>query len=451
MKIPDMKPKALVCLLLWIGPAAGAVVPANFAHVRDVTGPDRSAPALAEIRLDAAVLADTRTGFPDLRLFDDRYREIPFLVEPLVEPRERIVRQPVAAHVGVIYELSGNRFEIRCDLDPGEPMANAVEIRTPLRDFIRTVRIAGSADGQFWQALAEAEIYDYSRFLDFRRTVVSLPTNDCRSFQIEVSSVAADRAEPFARLVEADGQEPERAETMRQAPFQIGSIVFWQTAADGTENEPVLQEWPPADVETTRYPAARTTEFLLATRRAPLTQVELESPVSDFNRLVTVQVPNGERWRTVADGIISRISVPEFATNALAVRFPEQRAERLRVVVQHANERAVKFSGIRAFGPSYRLVWIAEPGARYRLACGAELVEAGDADGAPIQAALAAGGVPQPWQLAPPEGEEPLPVIAGGPSFSDYVPGGILLGLGAGAWYFAARARKKSQHAHGCR
>lgn len=451
MKIPDMKPKALVCLLLWTGSAAGAVVPANFAHVRDVAGPGQSAPALAEIRLDAAILASTRPGFPDLRVFDDRFREIPFLVEPLVEPRERIVRRPVAAHSGKVLELAANRFEVWCDLEPGEPMVNAVEIRTPLRDFIRTVRIAGTADGEFWQPLAEAEIYDYSRFLDFRRTVVSLPANDCRTFKIEIFGAAADRVEPFARLVEADGQSSERAETMRQAPFQIGSIAFWQTAVDGTENEPVLQEWPPADVETTRYPAARTTEFLLATRRAPLTQVELESSVPNFNRLVTVQVPNGERWRTVADGIISRISVPEFATNALVVRFPEQRPERLRVVVQHANERPVKFSGIRAFGPSYRLVWIAEPGIRYRLAYGADLVEADGGDVAPIQAALANGGIPQPWRLAPPDGAEPAPVIAGGPSFSDYVPGGILLGLGAGAWYFAVRARKKNRHAHGHR
>ena len=173
-KIPDMNPKAIALPFLCAVSSAWAAVPADFAQVRAASGPDRRAPALAEIRLDAAVLAVTRTGFPDLRVFDGDFREVPILVEPLVEPRERNARQPVAAHLGEIRELAGNRFEIRCDLELGAPAANAVEIRTPLRDFVRVVRVVGSADGQFWQPLAEGTIYDYARLLDFRRTVVPL-------------------------------------------------------------------------------------------------------------------------------------------------------------------------------------------------------------------------------------------------------------------------------------
>lgn len=436
-----MKPNVLIPVCLFAGFSAWAAVPADFAQVRDATGPDRRAPALAEVRLDAAVFAATRPGFPDLRVFDGAFREVPFLVEPHVESRERGVRRPVAARVGEIRELTGNRFEIRCDLEPDAPAANAVEIRTPLRDFIRAVRVVGSADGQFWQPLAEDTIYDYSRLLEFRRTVVPLPANECRSFQVEIAAVAPERAEPFVRLVEADGQKAARAEEMRQASFQVGGIAFWQTAVDST-TVPVLQEWPPADVETSRDLAARTTEFILDARRAPLTQVEFESSAANFNRLVTVLAPEAERWRPIADGVVSRISVPEFATNAMIVRFPEQRADRLRVVVQHANASAVKFSGIRAFGPSYRLIWIAEPGARYRLACGSDRVEAGTGDAAPIRAALANGNVPEPWQLAPPPVDPLAPAPGARRSYSNYVPGGILLGFSAVAWFFFARARK---------
>ena len=450
-KIPDMNPKAIALPFLCAVSSAWAAVPADFAQVRAASGPDRRAPALAEIRLDAAVLAVTRTGFPDLRVFDGDFREVPFLVEPLVEPRERNARQPVAAHLGEIRELAGNRFEIRCDLELGAPAANAVEIRTPLRDFVRVVRVVGSADGQFWQPLAEGTIYDYARLLDFRRTVVPLPVNECRSFQIEIAALPPERIEPFVRLVEADGQKAERAEEMRQTPFQVGGVDFWQSAVEPVGAEPVLREWPPADVDVVRDPAARTTEFILAAHRAPLTQVEFDSRVRDFNRLVTVQVPDGQRWRTIADGVISRISVPEFATNAMTVRFPEQRAERLRVVVQHANAAAIRFSGIRAFGPSYRLVWIAEPGARYSLACGSDLVEADNRDAAPIRAAMANGNVPERWELAPPavDPRKPLPGLRR--SLADYAPGGVLLGLSAVAWFFFARARKKSKAARASR
>lgn len=445
-----MKPNVLIPIVLLAGQAAWAAVPADFAQVREATGPAGRAPALAEVRLDAAVFAATRPGFPDLRMFDGAFREVPFLVEPLVEPRERGVRRPAAARVGEIRELAGNRFEIRCDLEPDAPAANAVEIRTPLRDFIRAVRVVGSADGQFWQSLAEGTIYDYSRLLEFRRTLVPLPVNECRSFQIEIAAVAPERAKPFVRLAEADGQPAERAEEMRQASFQVGDIAFWQTAVEPAA-EPVLREWPPAGVETSRDLAARTTEFILDARRAPMSQVELESRERDFNRLVTVLVPEGERWRPIADGVVSRISVPEFATNAMIVRFPEQRADRLRVVVQHANAPAVKFSGIRAFGPSYRLIWIAEPGARYQLACGSDRVEAGAGDAAPIRAALANGNVPEPWQLAPSSVDPLAPAPGTGRLYSRYLPGGILLGLSAVAWFFFARARKKAKAARALR
>ena len=441
-----MKPNVLIPVFLFAGLSAWAAVPADFAQVRDATGPDRRAPALAEIRLDAAVFAATRPGFPDLRVFDDAFREVPFLVEPLGEPRERAVRRPVDARTGAVRELTGNRFEIRGDLEPGAPAANAVEIRTPLRDFIRAVRIVGSADGQFWQPLAEGLIYDYSRLLQFRRTVVPLPANECRSFQIEIAPVSPERAEPFARLVAADGERAARAEEMRQTSFQFGEIAFWETAVEPIR-EPTLQEWPPAGVESIRDLTARTTEFVLDARRAPLTQIEFESSAPHLNRLVTVLVPDGARWRSVADGVVSRISVPDFATNALVVRFPEQRADRLRVVVQHANAAAVKFSGIRAFGPSYRLIWIAEPGTRYQLACGSDRIEAGAGDAAPIRAALANGNVPEPWRLAPPAIDPLAPAPGAGRSHSNYVPGGILLGFSAVAWFFFARARKKAKAA----
>lgn len=441
-----MKPNVLIPFILFAGFSAWAAVPADFAQVRDLSGPAGRAPALAEIHLDAAVFAATRSGFPDLRVFDGNFREVPFLVEPRIEARERGVRQPVAARVGEIRELTGNRFEIRCDLEPGAPAANAVEIRTPLRDFIRTVRIAGSADNQFWQPLAEGLIYDYARLLEFRRTIVPLPVNDCRAFQIEIAGVAPERAEPFVRLVETDGQKAARAEEMRLASFQVGGIGFWQTAVESVA-EPILREWPPTGVEASRDLAARTTEFILDARRAPLTQIEFESRERDFNRLVTVLVPEGERWRPIADGVVSRISVPEFATNAMVVRFPEQRADRLRIVVQHANASAVKFSGIRAFGPSYRLVWIAEPGARYRLACGNDRAEASGSDVAPIRAALANGNVPEPWQLAPPSVDPLAPAPGTGRLYSRYLPGGILLGLSAVAWIFFARARRKAKAA----
>ena len=82
--------------------------------------------------------------------------------------------------------------------------------------------------------------------------------------------------------------------------------------------------------------------------------------------------------------------------------------DRLRVVVQNADSPPIEISGIRTYGPAYRLLWLADPAAAYRLACGSDRLPPPAYDLYPIRAALEQGVVPESWQLAPPP-EMPAP------------------------------------------
>ena len=382
-----------------------AAVPADFASLRAVSGAPIDSPRLVEVRLDADAMAATRPGFPDLRLFDAENREIPRAVEALFTSKERIDRYSVSASTAGIRELSGNRIEARFDLDPSAPSPTSHEIRTPLRDFIRTVRVSGSEDGQFWQPLAEAEIFDYSRYLDFRRTLVQLPTNYCRYFALEISDATEERAQPLVHLVQADGQDKSRALEIMQTPFRIGGVSFWQETATLANDEPILQEWPHAGMTALFDRRSHITDVVLDVRRAPLSRIDVETPTRNFNRLVTIQVPalvkGRPGWRSVADGIVTRIDLPGLSTNALSIRFPEQRVDRLRVVVQNADSPPIEITGVRTYGPVYRLLWLADPAAAYRLACGSEKLDPPAYDLYPIRAALEQGIPPERWELAP--------------------------------------------------
>ena len=382
-----------------------AAVPVDLASIREVSGAPIDSPRLVEIRLDSAVMAATRPGFPDLRLFDAENRDIPRAVEPLCTTKERIARYSVSASTAGIRELSGNRIEARFDLDPSAPSPTSLEIRTPLRDFIRTVRVSGSEDGQFWQLLAEAEIFDYSRYLDFRRTLVPLPANYCRYFTVEISNATEERAQPLVHLVQADGLDKSRALEIMQTPFRIGGVSFWQETATVANDEPVLQEWPHAGMTVLEDRRARITDIVLDVRRAPITRIDVETPARNFNRLVTIQVPaivkGRPSWRSVANGIVTRIDLPGLSTNAVTVSFPEQRVDQLRVVIQNADSPPIEIADVHPYGPVYRLLWLADPAAAYRLACGSEKLEPPTYDLYPIRAALEQGLVPDLWQLAP--------------------------------------------------
>ena len=395
------------CLCL-AAASAFAAAPGDFFAVRALSGPAPAAePRLADARLDDAVFADTRPGFADLRVFDAAGREHPRIVEPLYSVVERVTRTTVPAQTVDLRELVGNRIEARFDLAPGAPFANGLDVRTPLDDFLRTVRVSGSDDGQFWKPLVEAEIYDYSRYIDFRRTEIALPSNACRHFSVEISNASEERVQPLVRLVQASGQDQRHAFEIVQTPFRMSGVNFFRDVSVQANDEPVLREWPPADMRVSFRNSSKTTEIILDTRRAPITRLDLETPTRNFNRIATLQIPalsKGRKiWRTVADAIVTRIDVAGFTTNRLSVAFPEQRAEQLRLVIQNADAPPIDVAAVRAYGPVYRLLWLAEPGGAYRLAYGHDTVAAPAYDLLSIRTALDRRLAADLWQLAPPE------------------------------------------------
>lgn len=412
MKKSPLPPRArflfapFAAALLLLPGSLRAAEPADFAFTRPILASPLSAPRLVEVRLDAPLFAATQPGYPDLRLFNAATQELPRLVEPLFTTQERIARHPVAATPATLQEIPGNRIETRLVLGQDERSPDGLDIRTPLKDFIRTVRISGSDDGQGWRPLAEAEIYDYSRYMDIRRTEIPLPSNSCRHFSIEISNAAEERAQPLVRLVQANGQDQTRAFDLLQTPFRIDGVSFWRDATVIDKDKPVLQEWPHAGMKISRDRKAKTTEIILQTGGAPLSRLDLETPARNFQRSASIQIPglrNGQKiWLPVADGKFTRLDLPGLATNLLSIDFPEQRAPELRLVLQNHDNPPLEISAIRTHGPVYRLLWLADPATAYHLAYGNDQLPAPAYDLFAIRAALANGLAPDLWPLADP-------------------------------------------------
>ncbi len=380
-----------------------AAVPADFGSTRDILAAPITSPRLVEVRLDAPLVAATQPDFRDLRLFDHALQEIPRAIEPLFTTQERIARRPVRSQPVTLQETPGNRIETRLDIGQDEPSPDGLVIHTPLRDFIRTVRISGSEDGEFWRPLAEADIYDYTRYMDIRRTEIHLPENACRHFTIEISNASEERAQPLVHLVQSRGQDQSRAFELLQTPFRIADIAFWRDEPAIDKDKPVLQEWPHAGLKISKDRAAKTTEIILQTYNAPITRLDIETSARNFQRLATIQVPflskGREKWRTVADGKLINIDLPGLATNSLSLRFPEQRAEQIRLVIQNADNPFLEVTDVRSFGPVYRLLWLANPADTYRLGIGSDKVDPPSYDLFPIRAALDNGLEPDLWKL----------------------------------------------------
>ena len=403
-----------VSLSLFFPAALFAATPADFAATRDILpAAPLAAPELVEVRLDAPLFATTQRNFADLRLFNAADTELPRAIEPLYTTQERTLRHSVSAKATELRELPENRIETRLELADTAPSPDGLEIRTPLRDFIRTVRVSGSEDGQTWQLLADADIFDYSRYMDIRRTEIPLPKNSCRLFAIEIGNASEERAQPLIHLVQQNGQDQSRAFNILQTPFRIDGISFWNETTHLDKDKPLLQEWPHAGMAVAQDPKAQTTEITLQTAYAPLARIELETPALNFQRAAAIQIPvlvNGaSTWRTLARGRLTRLELPGLATNALSLDFPEQRVEQLRLVIENNDNPPLDIARIRTRGPVYRLLWLADPGAAYRLAFGNEKLAEPTYDLFPIRAALGNGLPATLWTLADASPASPAP------------------------------------------
>ena len=102
-----------------------------------------------------------------------------------------------------------------------------------------------------------------------------------------------------------------------------------------------------------------------------------------------------------------RLDLPGLATNLLSIDFPEQRAPELRFVLHNHDNPPLEISAVRTHGPVYRLLWLAEPGAAYRLAYGSEAMDAPAYDLFAIRTALEKGIPPELWKLGDPAAAAP--------------------------------------------
>ena len=395
-----------------------AAAPADFAATRPVLSPPLETPGLVEVRLDAPLFALTRPGFPDLRLFDAAGTELPRLIEPLFSTEPRTSRHAVSARATSLQELPGNRIEARFQLDTDSPPPAGLDIRTPLRDFIRTVRISGSDDGQTWLPLVpDAEIFDYSRYMDIRRTEIPLPSNAYRHFSVEIGNASEERAQPLIRLVQQGGRDSSRAFDLLQTPFRIDGLSFWRETTALAKDKPVLQDWPHAGIEVSQDAKSKTTEIRIQTGNAPITRLLLETPARNFQRTAEVQAEisagGSTAWRTIASGKFTRVDLPGYSRDDVTIDFPETRAPRLRLLLRNADNPPVDITGLHPLGPAYRLLWLAEPAAAYRLAAGHAKLPAPAYDLFAIRTALEKGIAPALWALAPASPAETRP-----PSFS---------------------------------
>lgn len=407
------------------------------------------------VPLNSEIYAATRDGFPDLRVLDATGLAIPTLIRPATETRTTTVRKAWTAANPALKPIGKEGLEIRFTLLPEDPIPVGLRIVTPLQNFEQHVRILATADGVESTLVESVLIFDYSQFMDVRRTEIALPATTAREYRVLIDALTTDQESQLLELTRSmsGDSEENRSErtTIQRRPFRIDRIELWTEQAEQSHQSPATQLWPVTDVKVTKDVESKQTIVEFSSRREPLTSLKVQTSSRNFSRRAVVQVPkvSGKEitWHPIAEATISNISLRNLNEEHVQISLPETRQETYRIVIENNDNRELVIDGVEAAGHRHEVVFLKAPDTTCSLICGSATAETPQFDLASLQTALdrklgpiAATLGPQ-TQLAVTETPEPVdakslinnPIVLGG------IVGVLVIALGWGLFQASRR------------
>jgi hypothetical protein len=268
--------RATLCaaFVAFVTPSIAAALPAGWQHAQEFSV---AVPGLVKIGLPVETLNAARPALEDLRLCDDAGNELPFLIT-------RPVPSSKAVQGAKSFQVSLNAASTVITLETGlaQPL-DGVTLETPAMNFIKAVRVEGSADGQNWQRLAQGQPI-FRQLYGAGQLHVSFPAGEWRWLRLTVDDQRSQPV-PFtgARVHAAD---------VEATPIELQTVAI----AERNEN--------PGETRLT---------LNLGAANLDVATVKIETDEPLFTRAVTLAVPqvteDSIREQTVGQGVIYRVAI----------------------------------------------------------------------------------------------------------------------------------------------
>ena len=321
---------------LWAGlSTAGAGLPSAWQHEQTL---NVSTTGLVKIDLPDETLGAARPALEDLRLYDDAGNEIPYVLARPV-PLPKVIQKVKSFQV----LLNANDTVITLEIGLTQPL-DAVTLETPAGDFIKAVRVEGSADGWSWRTLAQGQPI-------FRQSY------GAANLKISVPPTAAK----WLRLTMDD---------QRSAP-----VPFTGALVHAVTGEPAPGETLPVTLtERDENPGETRLALDLGAANLEVASLQIETAEPLFARPVSIAVPqiseDAIREQLIGQGVIYRVAVEgQPASENLSVSLENQvRSRELILFIKNGDSPTLPIQAVRAERRPVYLVFLArQPGAFHVL------------------------------------------------------------------------------------
>ncbi len=343
---------AVLCAALLLGVTGDpAAEPPRGLYERRI---EAARPGKVVALLDRDVYEHARSDLGDLRVFDDRGRQVPYLLEAAREAPDLLRRAPRILNSAFVRGESSSVM-----LDFGAPVLKS-ELMLSLGgdNFRRRVTVEGRNrhDSQ-WETLTDgAYVFAVPPPAAARYETVFLPENNFQFLKVTVHNGPDDKEPVAVQAVWTRPQERRRArEQERPLPLRA--------ALDAREHETQVV-------------------IDLGARHQPFRGLLLEVADPQFFRGVVVEA-RGEPWqpsaapfwRPLAEGTVYRYDENGHHHEQLRIEVGG-RERMLRLRIRNRDDRPLELRGLALLTPLERLVFDAEPGRTYTLSYGGEALDA---------------------------------------------------------------------------
>lgn len=390
---------ALFVLLVCGSSLQGATETSLFPLVKDVTLPAGASKKVASFNLDEEIFASTDDGYSNLRLFDNKDNEKPFLVRTAKTTKTETSEHRIDMEAVGFQKLPDNRIELIYSKNEKQRgrLPFVIAFVSALKNYEKQVSVWGSNDRNTWEPVAENQpIFDYSRFVEVRNSRVFVKSGDYSYYKILVANITENQQSPFVSIAREtkDGKLAGEIEnsSFRREDFRIDRVDFFERKESVVRSKVLSRQYPVKNLCVTNNIKEKTTIVTFETGRVPLTALKLATVCANFSRNIKVECieeknAGGEGWRQLASAGISRVDVGRFKQENLRVDIGgATRSAKFRLIIDNQDSTPLEISGVDVEGEIHEVLFFPDKSTAFHVMYGANRLDVPSYDVAEVLA-----------------------------------------------------------------
>lgn len=374
--------------------AALPVDAGQFQYVRKINLPSNATASIVSFKLDEDIFTRTDDNYANMRIFDAKNAEVPFMVR--VAKRTVPVVSECAVRMSTISfeKQADNKIEIVLESVSNEVSPSVVAVMTRQKNYEKQVTVSGSRDCIVWDVLAlNTPIFDYSKYIDLNNNRIEVKPGTYKYYKVEILNFSESHRSPLTSIL----QEKEGGEITRETEqsilvneeFKVDEIRFLEKRETLTETEKVTQSHPVHNLSVTNDAERHETTVTVDLRRSPVTSLTLFAQEANYSRSVEVYGTDAVDEKhvrrfgaddtdqhLVASSVISKVEIGGYKHDRTTIRFNQpQRYQRYKIVIRNLDSPPLNVYGVSAEGEVHEAFFFCDPKYQYRLLYGAKEME----------------------------------------------------------------------------